>query len=84
MVRDTPRCARAFRTIRRPGRASTPLESHFPAVTLHEGGFPAIRGAAPNHQHPRMWDGHVTAWEHACNTAPVSHVCVIIIDERVG
>ena len=29
-----------------------------------------------------MWDGHVTAWERTCNTAPVPHLCVIIIDER--
>ena len=33
---------------------------------------------------PAMWERHVTAWDRACNTAPVSHLCVIIIDRRVG
>jgi hypothetical protein len=31
-----------------------------------------------------MWAGGVTAWNGPCQTHGVQHLCVIIIDERVG
>jgi hypothetical protein len=33
---------------------------------------------------PTMWGAGVTAWDGACHTRRVQHLCVIIIDERVG
>jgi hypothetical protein len=33
---------------------------------------------------PTMWAGGVTPWDGPCHTHRVQHLCVIIIDERVG